>query len=219
MSDDDYRPLKEISLSTFNNQEKYNSYYFYNLSQWTHQSTSFDKCLQNSYHFLLENDLPTLAYSSHMPQIINKDIFNEALTLTLPILKSYCEWSIYFNYGLSKYPNLFNAPQPYISMNWPDYPNIWKRYIRPGEFLFENYYEHLYNDGDLFSGLQKIPSKSEQLSTLTEKNQRLEAYNSKNLLPWLTHKPLLKPIMKCLNLLPISGRKLMQRILNLAENN
>jgi len=207
MSDDDSRPIKETELSLFKKEDRYNSFFFYDLTQWKHHSTSFDKCLNNSGRYLKQNKLPTLAFASHMPQIINKEIFKEAMSVHENTSISYCEWSIYFNYAISKYPQQFHEPSPYVTMNWPDYPNIWKPLVEPGEFVFENFYPHLYNEGDLYGGIPPVPSENDQLDVLAEKKRRLEEYDHNHFFPWLTHKPFLKPLMKMFNGLPKSMRK------------
>ena len=79
MSDDDYRPLCEIPVTTFVENNRHNAYYFYDLPLWKFGDNPFDHCQRNSMSVLQSLELPVLAYASHMPQVINKVHFQESI--------------------------------------------------------------------------------------------------------------------------------------------
>ena len=156
MTDDDYRPLRTIKQENFIKDGKYLAYYCYDLNEWQGtygNPTSFDVCMKKSREFLSKNGYPTMMYSSHQPQVIDKRIFNE-MTAEYPetISQGLCEWCSYFNYGIRKYPDMFETV-PYVSMGWPGTRSDWDIYVRPKEFLFENHYSVLYEKGRVFYGL------------------------------------------------------------------
>lgn len=171
MTDDDYRPLKPISKDVFIKNGKYISYYFYDITKWngTFSSyTSFDEGAFKTRDFLIENGYPTLQYSSHQPQIIDKRIFREMLETHKGVENNpYDEWSTYFNYGLYHHPDLF-FPKVNVSMCWPDQTSSWDLLYFPGPFLFENYYESMYEKNALFEGFSKKFTEN-QLQENTEK--------------------------------------------------
>lgn len=156
MTDDDYRPLREVDIPDFISSGRYKAYYCYDLNEWggTYGApTSFDLGMKHSREFLSANGYPTMMYSSHQPQIIDKRIFNE-MTEKYPEIttKGVCEWCSYFNYGVGTYPDKFDAV-PYISMCWPGACTDWKLYTLPDEYVFENHYSSLYEKGHIFYGL------------------------------------------------------------------
>ncbi len=158
MSDDDYRPLKEIAMDFFICNGKYNAYYFYNLSDWrgTYGNlSSYDKGMLNTYEYLKSHNYPTRQYSAHMPQIIDKRIYLELLEKHSDINSiAIDEWSIYFNYLQKEYPNIINNKK-YASICWPGATTDWEMKYFPDEYLFENYYENLYENGQIFEGLSR----------------------------------------------------------------
>jgi len=155
MTDDDYRPLRNISIEDFIQDEKYLAYYCYDLNEWQGKYgnyTSFDKCMFRSKDFLENQGYPTMMYSSHQMQIIDKKIFNE-MTEKFPEIctQGLCEWCTYFNYGVHNYPNKFK-PVPYVAMAWPGEKSNWDVYTQPTKFLFENCYSLLYKPNHVFEG-------------------------------------------------------------------
>lgn len=158
MTDDDYRPLFEIGKEVFLKDGHYNGYYCYDLREWkgTEGShTSFDLSMFKTLEFLKENDMPTLQYSSHQPQIIDRDIYRELINRYRGIEETGLdEWSVYFNYGVKNYPDLFR-PQIYISMCWPGSKTDWNLYVQPKEYVFENYYSGLYSEQGIFNGFSE----------------------------------------------------------------
>ena len=76
------------------------------------------------------------------------------------------EWSSYFNYAQAKYSDLI-VSKPYVTMCWPGMHSDWKMRIKPNEYLFENYYDFLYKDGNIFDGFSEVYSeKTEEENAL-----------------------------------------------------
>lgn len=128
MTDDDYRPMRMLSQENFIKDGKYMAFYCYDLGRWQgkyEDPTSFDKSLWGSLEFLRGNGYPTMMYSSHQMQVIDKRIFNEMISRHPDIMvQGMCDWSIYFNYGLHHYPFMYR-PVPYTSMCWPGERGDW----------------------------------------------------------------------------------------------
>ncbi len=159
MSDDDYRPLKTVKESFFVNEDKYNAYYCYDLEDWKavdDNVTSFDRGIFKTREFLSDNNLPTRMYSSHMSQIIDRDIYRELLSEYPECMTGgYDEWSIYFNYLQSRYPNQVET-MVYQTLCWPGLMTSWDMKYIPDQYSFENYYEELYQEGNLLNGLPQL---------------------------------------------------------------
>ncbi|MCQ2490154.1 MAG: glycosyltransferase family 4 protein [Ruminococcus sp.] len=157
MTDDDYRPLRTLTVSDFMEDGRYKAFYCYDLNEWRgtyNNPTSFDTCMRKSRKFLRDNGYPTMMYSSHQMQMIDKRIFNEMTEKYPAIISSgCCEWCTYFNYGVGTYPGMFK-PVPYVTMGWPGVRSDWDVYVQPTEFLFENHYEFLYREGSVFEGMR-----------------------------------------------------------------
>lgn len=201
MTDDDYRPLREVKVTDFIKDGRYQAYYCYDLNVWQGtygNPTSFDNCMRKSREFLSANGYPTLMYSSHQTQIIDKKIFNQMTTQYPNITTTgVCEWCTYFNYGLHEYPDMFN-PVPYVSMGWPGARSDWDLYVQPTDFLFENHYSALYEKGRVFEGfteeyhediqadnIQKVMLYSRELQKQMEGR---EVYNSYCESYWLQYR-------------------------------
>jgi len=155
MSDDDARPLKQIDLSYFIEDKKFHRYYFYDLADWNNNQTDFDRGQINTYAVLEHNNLPYLSYASHMPQIIDRELYLESITYFKEYTNNFalCEWSSYFNYAGKTHPQRFNDPQAFATLCWPEHPLAWEHSIKPSSFLFENYTPSLYQAKQAFSGL------------------------------------------------------------------
>lgn len=155
MSDDDYRPLFPIEENVFIKDGRYTAYYCYNLNEWKgtyNNDTSFDLSIFRTRDFLSANGYPTLQYSSHQPQIIERRIYLEMLSRYSDIqLKGLDEWSTYFNYAIFHYPEKFRK-EVYVSMCWPQNASDWDLYVCPKQFLFENHYSALYGKDMIFDG-------------------------------------------------------------------
>ncbi|MBR1738442.1 MAG: glycosyltransferase, partial [Firmicutes bacterium] len=158
MSDDDYRPLMPTDKSVFVKDGVYSAYYCYMLGDWggnPNGYTSFDLSMMRSYEYLSKIQYPSRMYSSHAPQIIDKRIFREMLADYEEIKDlGLCDWSMYFNYGSYKYPKMYDI-KPYVTMGWPALPSDWELQVKPPYFLFENFYDVLYENGRVFDGFPK----------------------------------------------------------------
>lgn len=158
MTDDDYRPLCTISEEMFLSGGKYHGYYCYDLCNWqgTYGNyTSYDRSMFRTREFLQENGYPTLQYSSHQPQIIDRRIYLEMLKAHPEIsVQGLDEWSTYFNYGIAVHPSRF-CPEVYCSMGWPGARSDWDLAYQPQKFLFENYYSSLYEENRVFCGFSQ----------------------------------------------------------------
>lgn len=192
MTDDDYRPLRTLTVGDFIEDGCYKAFYCYDLNAWRgtyNNPTSFDNCMRKSRRFLSDHDYPTMMYSSHQMQMIDKRIFNE-MTAKYPdiITTGCCEWCTYFNYGVGTYPDMFK-PVPYVTMGWPGVRSDWDVFVQPAEFLFENHYDFLYRPGQVFDGLhedfhesvveenqQKIMRFTAELQKQMESRQVYKAY-------------------------------------------
>lgn len=164
MSDDDARPLKTITQQFFKQDQRYHSYYFYDLADWCYGFNAFDVGQQNTCQILKYHELPHLSYASHMPQIINQDIFLEMARELAAISQSHavCEWSSYFNYAQSRYPEMFHEPRPFQTLCWPENPTSWPLYVKPDTYSFENFSPHLYTNAFPFSDFKTVFNNSGQ---------------------------------------------------------
>jgi hypothetical protein len=155
MSDDDYRPLKPVHPDLFLDGDRHRGFYFYDLDAWPGDSTTFDAGQHHTRELLGYLGYERLAYASHMPQIIRKAHLAEAWELAdrLSPTRCLCEWAWYFNVARALHPGDYAEPQPFRTLCWPQYPNEWPWWIRPAEYVFENFYPELYLPGHLFAGL------------------------------------------------------------------
>ena len=152
MLDDDNVPLKPIDITNFITQDgRYCGYYYYDMLDWNNRLTDYDFCQIYTRKLLDKDGLELLSYSSHRPQIIDKEIFKEVVDKYAQIGfgNPIDEWNIYFNYGVSKYPHLF-VKKVFDVLNWPGMPSDWNLSYIPTEYNFENYYAHLYDERKLF---------------------------------------------------------------------
>jgi len=176
MLDDDNRPLKPISLDTFITSDgKYNAYFFNNLLEWNHKGTEYDIGQQNMKNVLSQKNYELLSYSSHAPQIINKTIFKEVVDefFEIGLKRSIDEWSIYFNYAISLYPNSFNK-KVFQTINWPETPYQWDIPYIQDKFKFENFYETVYETKFFTPDMtfeDKISLKQKQLKPFLQTKQ------------------------------------------------
>lgn len=155
MSDDDYRPLKTIDKKVFVEDGSYNAYYCNDLNEWkgvVGDMTSYDYCTIKSRDFTNEHHYPGYLYSSHQPQVIEKELFARLVKEHPGIeMTGVDEWSSYFNFVQAKYPDLIRS-KPYVAMCWPGLKTDWKMAVHPTEYLFENHYDFLYKEGRIFDG-------------------------------------------------------------------
>lgn len=175
MSDDDYRPLREIDEDFFIRDGRYQAFYCHDIDEWigtANHMTSYDEGMRRTAAFLSENNFSTKQYSSHMPQVIDRELYLELLE-RFPGIESrgYDEWSIYFNYLVKEYPDL-TEPRPYETLCWPGMGTDWNVKYMPERYSFENYYEELYKDGQIFGGF----SESFCEKTAEESEEKIRRY-------------------------------------------
>lgn len=175
MCDDDYRPLKPIDEEVFYKDGKYRGYYFADINTWHYNIPrlfSYDYCHFRTLKFLKNNGYPTLQYSSHQPQVINKKWYQELIKKYPDIIhKGYDEWSTYFNYCSAEHPEQYEAV-PYVTLSWPNIGGENKG-VNQSDYLFENFYEDNYMLGRPFHKFSK---------SFTNKNSILEDNEGKRLL-------------------------------------
>lgn len=159
MSDDDYRPLEDIDLDVFVKDGAYRAYYCNELNEWhgvIGGITSYDRYIHRTRDFCNEHRYPAYQYSSHMPQIIDKSLYQEMISNHPGIeMMGLDEWSSYFNYVQNKYPNLVKS-EPYVVLGWPGRITDWNMYVKPEKYLFENYYSFLYEKDEIFEGKSEV---------------------------------------------------------------
>lgn len=184
LSDDDYRPLKAVTPDRFTGDRGDIGYYCYDLAAWPGNSTPFDTAQHTTRDALSYLGSPQRSYGSHMPQIMRLDLIREAFdTLegitTDPMI---CEWSLYFNLGLARHADRFDAPRPFETLCWPQYAGEWPWWVRPTEITFENFYPDLYREGHLFAGLPTDvgATESETVRTNFEKIVRWSTFARKS---------------------------------------
>lgn len=161
MSDDDYRPMKPVGPERFvtptgpDGRLQLIGYTFYDLFDWTYESTAFDQGQHNTLQVLAYLGAEQRSYASHQPQAIDRELFIEAASMCQRVAPGVAvdEWAVHFNLGRMLDPERFTEPKPYVTLGWPEYPNIWRRAVVPTEYVFENFYPDLYQDGYLYAGL------------------------------------------------------------------
>lgn len=158
MADDDYRPLVPITQEVFLKDGKYQGYYFYHFEDWRGAQTaltSFDHSMHRTRDFLKEHGYSTWMYDAHMPQIIDRRVFLELLEQHPGIEgKGLSDWSVYFNFLNTRYGGQVQN-HPFLTMAWPGSVSDWDWKVFPERILFENYYEELYEPGELFEGCSR----------------------------------------------------------------
>lgn len=170
MSDDDSRPMKIVKPETFLKDGRFRRYFFYDLAKWRHNQTEFDAGQIATCAVLQHEGLEHLSYASHMPQIIDRELFLESSTFFEGHLDNHplCEWSTYFNYAAHKKPDLFYEPEPYSTMCWPEHPLAWRQFVTQPEYLFENHTPSLYKRKAVFFDQRAASSSS--IATLNKQN-------------------------------------------------
>jgi hypothetical protein len=181
MSDDDNRPLVEIPLSFYKSANRYFGYYYYDLKKWSARETDYDRGQHETRRILEGKGYDTLSYSSHMPQIINKDLLAEAAGVFQGSLDRGApldEWSAYFNYGQGVCSERFHSPEPFKTLCWPLFPSDWDYNVRPGELCFENFYPMLYENNLIFSDFPTQFDRTSYTEIANEKIRRRTALQS-----------------------------------------
>ena len=70
MSDDDYRPMRQVDQDFFIRGGRYQAFYFYDIGRWRDnvmKPTSYDMQMSRTDAFLKANGYPELQYAAHMP--------------------------------------------------------------------------------------------------------------------------------------------------------
>lgn len=160
MSDDDSRALKTVEVASFVEGEKHHRYYFYDLAEWPSSQTEFDAGQHSTFALLQYHNLPHLSYASHMPQIIDKQLFLAAVEFFKDFKQDHpiCEWSSYFNYAGTHHPGRFYEPRPYLTLCWPEHPLAWRQQVKQTEYLFENFTPNCYQNSGQFADIACDPS-------------------------------------------------------------
>ena len=175
MTDDDYRPLLPLTQEFFVKDARYQAYFCYDLQEWRGTQgdyTSYDESMFRTRDWLLAEKLPTLQYSSHQPQVIDRRIYLEMLEAYPEICRQGLdEWSTYFNFSISKHPQKFCA-EPYCVIGWPGAVSDWRLWIRPKRFCFENFYDALYEEGRVFEGMRQTFDAQTAIADSMEKIAR-----------------------------------------------
>lgn len=172
-SDDDYIALKDIDKDYYLADGKYVAYYYYNdMESWTGsfpQLTSYDAGIIKTGRILRNLGYSTKGYSSHMPQVINKEIVNTVYDrhLSDPRFDGMDEWSVYFNIAIFNYPEKFICKE-YQTFNWPGNATDWVCDVIPDNYRFQNYYDNSEN------GIDGLLSK--QTDTIKHYHESLVKY-------------------------------------------
>ncbi len=185
MSDDDSRPMKMIKPETFQEDGRFRRYFFYDLAKWEHNQTEFDAGQIATCAVLKHEGLDHLSYASHMPQIIDKELFLESTTFFKKYQNSHplCEWSTYFNYASQKQPKKFYEAEPYLTLCWPEHPLAWKQFVTQRAILFENHTPSLYSRSGVFSN---------HTSSKLADQEALELQSVQKVVDWRRYSILLK---------------------------
>lgn len=178
MADDDSRPLREIPRTTFVEDGRYHAFFTHDLARWRARETDYDAGQHVTREVLAGRGYPTLCYSAHMPQVVDKALYagvvrelDEEISRGLPL----DEWSVYFNVARSRHPERFHPPRPYETLCWPALPTDWETGARPAAASFENFDPTLYGPGGLFEGIPPGFDPAAHPRHAAEKIRRREA--------------------------------------------
>lgn len=175
MSDDDYRPLQEISPEMYYDSGRFLAYYTGDLRHWKGTQgnpTSFDVSMWKCRDFLMEQGYSTYMFDAHMPQILCKSLFLEMLKKHPQIQAGAAsEWSGYFNYLASVYPGLLEI-RPYVTMNWPGFLEDWNTEVQRPAYLFENFYDVVYENREVYRKGGRFVGFSKELVPETDEENR-----------------------------------------------
>ncbi len=169
LSDDDYRPLTTIPFTDFIGEDgRHHGYWFYELAQWPGDQTSYDHAQIRTLGILQLLDMPTLAYGSHMPQVMTVAGWKRAFALSDSVGGGSLvdEWSLYFNINMAERPADFTEPRVFRTLAWPQWPHQWPFMERPDPIRFENHYPEHEAEGGLFAGLGPVRSTADALERI-----------------------------------------------------
>jgi hypothetical protein len=178
-SDDDYRPLKPVDASAFLDDGRMVVYAFYDLGLWRHSLSAFDQGQQASFVLLSYLGAPHLSYGSHMPQVLDKEMAQEAWSVAQQLTGGtrFCEWAWPINYARMMAPERFSEPRTFRTMCWPRFPHEWPYWQRPTDLAFENFYPELYAKGALFDGISTSIDLANPERQALEKISRWHAFD------------------------------------------
>ncbi len=160
-ADEDTLALRPLERAHFQQSDIQRPYYFLeDMGTWlagSPSTTSYDRGLRNAWRLLREAAYPARAFSSHMPQIVNKSLAKEIFDRFVVDAESAAldEWSLYFNVASQLYPRHVLA-KPYATLGWPMRTGDWLPEIAPREPAFENYCPESYAAGGMFVGLSPL---------------------------------------------------------------
>ncbi len=154
MLDDDNLPLTQVDVDAFiTGSGVMRAHYFHDLNRWVHRTSEFDEGQRAIAAALGPAGFELLSYASHQPQLIDKQLFREAVQWADRHAgrSNICEWATYFNHSVTRYPTLFQK-RVFRTLNWPGRASDWPQAYSPRDLIFENYYSKSYSIG-LFKGL------------------------------------------------------------------
>ena len=154
-SDDDYRPLVPLDVTTFVRDGRHRRYTCGWLDDWEQRGTAFDRSQLAMRQVLGLHGWPRLAYTSHMPQLIDKRLYGEVagLLAAAAAVAPLDEWSGYFNVAGHLHPERFEDPEPYLTLGWPEDLSTWQPTLEPAALQFENHHPQHYAAGEVFEGI------------------------------------------------------------------
>lgn len=169
LSDDDYRPLTTIPVTDYIADDgRHHSYYFYELSRWPGDQTSYDLAQIRTLGILQLLGFPTLAYGAHMPQIMTVSGWRRAFELSDRVGGGALvdEWSLYFNTAMAEQPGAMAPPRPFRTLAWPQWPHQWPFHVRPDPIRFENHHPEHEATGGLFADLGSVDTDADALERI-----------------------------------------------------
>jgi hypothetical protein len=181
-ADEDYLTLRPLGADYFQTGTVHVGRYFLeDMGTWLAGSptmTSYDHGIRNAWRLLREAGYPARAFSSHVPQIINKNLVNQIYDRFVADADHAWldEWSLYFNVAAHLFPANFRFA-PYATLGWPMRLGDWFPQIEPAQPLFENYYPQNYAAGGMFEGLAPggdVTAKEARLSAALARARRIE---------------------------------------------
>ncbi len=154
-ADDDNRPLVDLPETTFVRDGRYRRYAFGALDDWDTAATSYDRCLLATRQVLALHGMPRVAYASHMPQVVDKELLAEVVALLAPAAARHGldEWAAYLNVAGALHPERFEPAEAYVTLGWPEDSSTWQAVRDPAALLFENCFLEHYAPGAVFDGI------------------------------------------------------------------
>ena len=156
VSDDDYRPLKPVEADAFRADGRIRCHYFYDLDAWPGLDTPYDDGLHNTpraaSYLGIERPRLQLPHAAAGPRRRTGTRHGRSAHACSPTCRC-ASGRVYFNVARDRHPDDYCDPEPFRTLCWPQYPNEWPWWVRPDEYVFENFYPGLYLPGHLFDGI------------------------------------------------------------------